>query len=186
MIDQFWKLDLAEGDDPSLRKSCTHVEAAGHYCYAVFGGNKEVYSWGMGENYVLGNRDDCNQYTPYLLDPRMFEENPVVMMALGTMHAVGLCKESPEATMPELDSNKFAVVQAMPVSPKKIPVSPKKMPISPKPMPISPVQMPISPVTIPIQKMNGVHQDDVKSQKSTESKKRSRQEYLEVHSQKSE
>ena len=34
--------------------------------------------------------------------------------------------------------------------------------------------------------MNGDHLDDVKSQKSQESKKRSRQEYLETHSQKSE
>lgn len=61
----------------------------------------------MGENYVLGNRDDCNQFTPYLLDPRMFEENPVVMMALGTQHAVALTKESAEAKMPELDGSKF-------------------------------------------------------------------------------
>ena len=100
----------------------------------------------MGENYVLGNRDDCNQFTPYLLDPRMFEENPVVTMALGTMHAVALCKESPEATMPELDSSKFTVAQPKPVSPK---------PVSPKPIET---------------KMNGDHLgdhfDDVKSQKS--------------------
>jgi hypothetical protein len=80
----------------------------------------------MGENYVLGNRDDCNQFTPYLLDPRMFEENPVVMMALGTMHAVALCKESPEATMPELDSSKFAVEKPMEVSPKPKPVQVQK------------------------------------------------------------
>jgi hypothetical protein len=113
----------------------------------------------MGENYVLGNRDDCNQFTPYLLDPRMFEENPVVMMALGTMHAVALVKESPEAAMPELDSTKFAAtVQAMP--------------------------LPVSPT--PVKKMNGDHLDDVKSQKSQESKKRSRQESVEAHSQKSE
>lgn len=78
----------------------------------------------MGENYVLGNRDDCNQFTPYLLDPRMFEENPVAMMALGTMHAVSLCKESPDATMPVLDSSKFEVVQPVAVSPKPKPVAP--------------------------------------------------------------
>lgn len=113
----------------------------------------------MGENYVLGNRDDCNQFTPYMLDPRMFEENPVVMVALGTMHAVALTKESPEAVMPELDSSKFEVLQPTPVSP------------------------------MPIKKMNGDHLDDVKSQKSQksqESKKRSRQEFIETHSQKSE
>lgn len=116
----------------------------------------------MGENYVLGNRDDCNQFTPYLLDPRMFEENTVVMMALGTMHAVALAKESPDAKMPELDSTKFVVAQPMPVSPK------------------------------PIKKVNGDHIDEVRSQrsqrsqKSNESKKRSRQEFLETHSENAE
>jgi hypothetical protein len=38
----------------------------------------------MGENYVLGNRDDENEFKPYKLDPRMFENNNVVMMGCGT------------------------------------------------------------------------------------------------------
>ena len=139
LIDQFWKLELAEGEDPAqLRKTCTFIAAAGQYCFAVFEQNNEVYSWGMGENYVLGNRDDCNQFTPYLLDPRMFEENPVIMMALGTMHAVALAKESPSAVMPKLDSSLFVEVEA------------KTMVVSPK----------------PIKKVNGDHLDDVKSQRS--------------------
>jgi len=30
LIEQFWKLEVAEGDDPTtLRKACTHIEAAG-------------------------------------------------------------------------------------------------------------------------------------------------------------
>jgi alpha-tubulin suppressor-like RCC1 family protein len=48
------------------------------------GDQKEVYSWGMGENYVLGTRDDENEFYPKLVHPKMFEENPVIMMALGT------------------------------------------------------------------------------------------------------
>ena len=43
-----------------------------------------MYSWGMGENYVLGNRQDDNEFKPYMLDKRMFEENNVIMIAGGT------------------------------------------------------------------------------------------------------
>ena len=104
LIDQLWKLELAEGDDPAkCRKVCTHIAAAGHYNYAVFAGTNEVYSWGFGENYVLGNRDDNNEFTPYLLDNRMFEENQVVSIACGSMHSCGLTKESADATFPVLD-----------------------------------------------------------------------------------
>ena len=59
----------------------------------------------MGENYVLGNRDDENCFTPYKLDPRMFEENRVVMMALGTQHTVALAMAGPDAEMPVLESS---------------------------------------------------------------------------------
>lgn len=41
---------------------------------------------------MLGNRDDNNEFKPYKLDPRMFENREVIMMALGTMHAVALVK----------------------------------------------------------------------------------------------
>lgn len=62
----------------------------------------------MGENYVLGNRDDCNEFKPYKLDPRMFETNQVQMMACGTMHAVALTTAGPESHMPVLDEAKLA------------------------------------------------------------------------------
>jgi len=56
------------------------VSAKGNYCYAIVQKDEgnEVYSWGMGENYVLGNRDDENEFKPYKLHPKMFEENKVV------------------------------------------------------------------------------------------------------------
>lgn len=75
------------------------------------GKTNEVYSWGMGENYVLGNRDDRNEFTPYLLDPRMFENNKVIMMACGTQHCVALTKDSPESADLQLDPTKFVVEQ---------------------------------------------------------------------------
>ncbi len=48
----------------------------------------------MGENYVLGSREDDNQYTPYKVHPKMFEEYPVLMLGAGTQHVVVLTSES--------------------------------------------------------------------------------------------
>jgi len=74
LVENLWKWELEEGDDEKeLRKPAQSIGAAGQYCYAVCG--KEVYSWGMGENYVLGNRMDDNEFLPYKIDPRMFENN---------------------------------------------------------------------------------------------------------------
>lgn len=77
--------------------------ASGQYSIAVC--EDAVYSWGMGENYVLGNRDDNNEFLPYKIDPRMFEENKVVMYACGTQHAVALALAGPDAVMPVFDTS---------------------------------------------------------------------------------
>lgn len=38
----------------------SQVFAKSQYCYALNEETNDVYSWGMGENYVLGSRDDDN------------------------------------------------------------------------------------------------------------------------------
>jgi regulator of chromosome condensation len=59
-----------------------------------------LYSWGFGENYVLGTRNDDNQYKPSLVHPKMFEELPVLSVGLGTQHVVVL-------TADEADKNEI-------------------------------------------------------------------------------
>jgi len=71
-----------EDDEQQKKVSC--VTSAGNYTYAIVKNKNEVYSWGMGENYVLGNREDSNEFKPYKLDPIMFEEKKVLQMACGT------------------------------------------------------------------------------------------------------
>mgnify|MGYP003892137895 CR=1 FL=1 len=119
LVETLWKWELEEGDDKAeVRKPAIQVAAAGQYCYAVC--EDSVYSWGMGENYVLGNRDDNNEFKPYKLDPRMFENNKVVMMGCGTQHAVALTLAGPDAIMPVLDQSKFAVTaEAVPEQKKQ-------------------------------------------------------------------
>lgn len=54
-----WKLELAEGEDPAVfQKKATKIAASGQYSYALVEGKNEVYSWGFGENYVLGTLKD--------------------------------------------------------------------------------------------------------------------------------
>ncbi len=48
----------------------------------------------MGENYVLGSREDENQFKPYTVHPRMFDELPVLMLGAGTQHVVVLTSDT--------------------------------------------------------------------------------------------
>ena len=74
-----------------MRKFARQVVAGNHFSYAVT--TDGVYSWGFGENYVLGNRDDNNEFTPYKLDPKMFEHNHLQMLACGTNHCVAITSD---------------------------------------------------------------------------------------------
>lgn len=125
LVEDLWKWELEEGDDEAkVRTPVTSVYASSHYCYAVVQSKNEVFSWGMGENYVLGNRDENSEYRPYKLDPRMFEENKVVMMACGTQHCVSLTLASADSKLPDLDLTKWdgkPYIVEEPESPKKTP-----------------------------------------------------------------
>ena len=125
MIEKLYKRELTEEEateESKYRKAIVQVTAAGHYSYAVEASGLMVYSWGFGSNMNLGNRKDENEFEPYQLETRMFEENPVNMVSLGTQHVVVLTKESPEAVMPTLQikqPEKAEETQAK-VSPAKV------------------------------------------------------------------
>ena len=59
----------------------------------------------MGSSYVLGNREEDNQYKPYKVHPKMFDEFPVKQVACGTLHVVVLTANTKEDknTIPEFD-----------------------------------------------------------------------------------
>lgn len=84
IVAPLWKLELAEGDDKeALQKKMTSIAAAGQYSYCIRD-NNEVYSWGFGENFVLGTLKDDNEYLPHCVNPKMYEERKVHQLALGT------------------------------------------------------------------------------------------------------
>jgi alpha-tubulin suppressor-like RCC1 family protein len=75
-------------EDPASQKKIDSVYAAGHYNIVLEkpadSVTNQLYSWGMGSSYVLGNREEDNQYEPYTVHPKMFEELPVLMVGCGT------------------------------------------------------------------------------------------------------
>ena len=118
-----WNFLLEEGqENDDLQKPVSSIVAAGNFTYALVTKKNEVYSWGFGESYVLGNRDDCNEFKPHKLDPRMFEEKKVLQIACGTQHVCALVQETEDADMPKMDISSFVKVAS------KIPVKPPKEP----------------------------------------------------------
>ena len=85
----------------------TQVRAGGHYNYALCEDSNEVYAWGMGENNVLGTRDDENEFEPKLVNPKQFLENRVCMIGTGIQHVVVLTTASKESSSraPVLDKS---------------------------------------------------------------------------------
>ena len=64
-------------------KAITSVYANGHFNYALSAQSNEVYAWGMGSNYVLGTRDEDNEFEPSLVHPKQFMENRVHQIGTG-------------------------------------------------------------------------------------------------------
>ena len=110
--------DDQQTDD--TQKKIHSVTAAGNYCYALYKQKNEVYSWGMGENYVLGNLDDRNEFTPHKVDPRMFGEKKVLQITCGTQHVVVLAQDSADVEPAAVDFSSFVKVETqIPPKPAK-------------------------------------------------------------------
>jgi hypothetical protein len=73
----------------------------------------KVYSWGFGENYVLGTLNDENEVFPHNVNPKMFEEKQVHQIALGTQHVVVLASDDKE--LPEMKLDEFVPPENAPV-----------------------------------------------------------------------
>lgn len=84
-------------------KAFTSVYAASHYCYALCASSNELYSWGIGENYVLGTREDENCYTPYLVSAKMFYDCKIRTVGTGTQHLAVLTATPDNGPAPQFD-----------------------------------------------------------------------------------
>ena len=63
------------------------------YFYAKNSKTNRVYSWGSGESYILGNRKEKAETTPYLINHLFFKNLYVNCLALGSFHVAVLLTE---------------------------------------------------------------------------------------------
>ena len=62
--------------------------------YALNKTNNKVYSWGSGDNYILGNKKEKSEKKPYLIDSKFFKNLRVTDLDMGCAHvAVVLTKD---------------------------------------------------------------------------------------------
>lgn len=90
-------------------KKMTNIAAGAYFCYALDQVSNDVYSWGMGYNYVLGTRAEENEHEPVKVHPKMFHDLPVKVVGPGSQHVVILTtasleqKEQPEPSFDPKD-----------------------------------------------------------------------------------
>lgn len=69
----------------------------GGSCYG-YAKSKEgaIFSWGMGDNYILGNKEEETVYIPTELEGKTYEQIPI-QIGLGAQHVICLCSNQPNA-----------------------------------------------------------------------------------------
>ena len=75
-------------------KVVTDIAAGNNYCYALVFDCNEVYSWGMGEYYVCGNREEDNVHEPLKVHPMQFHNFIVKQVGTGASHVAVLTTAS--------------------------------------------------------------------------------------------
>lgn len=99
------------------------ISCKSHYTIALAKGpedkTSQMYSWGIGSSYVLGNREEENQFTPYKVHPKMFEEFPIHQAQAGTLHACVLAGESVDALELPVFDDSVTKFQLPPDRPKE-------------------------------------------------------------------
>lgn len=73
-------------------KNVTQVFSASNFCYALCGEENELYAWGQGDNYILGNREEDNEFEPKMVHPMQFHKHRVHSVGTGKQHIVVLAK----------------------------------------------------------------------------------------------
>lgn len=84
------------------------IFSGSNYNYAIDRDNK-VYSWGMGDNYLLGNKKEETVEKPTELDENFFK-GKAIMFGLGTQHVVSLVVNDVTERL-ELDENVMKVTK---------------------------------------------------------------------------
>ena len=79
------------------------IFAGKDFCYAVNTESNATYSWGLGECYVLGTKEDESVFEPFNVHPKQYYEAKVRYVGCGDQHVVVLCsRNADDDEVPEL------------------------------------------------------------------------------------
>jgi len=84
--------DLESSADPMpviLPEAVAHIASGGHFNYAVTVSG-EAYSWGTGDNYVLGTVHERSESRPVLVNPKLLNSEAVLCAVAGGQHGLFL------------------------------------------------------------------------------------------------
>ena len=83
------------------------IYAKSQYFYAKNNVNNKVYSWGAGDHYVLGNRKEKDENSPYLVNHLFFKNLYVSDLALGSEHVAVFLTEKKDMNMSQPTSKEI-------------------------------------------------------------------------------
>jgi regulator of chromosome condensation len=72
-----------------LPEAVAHIASGGHFNYAVTVSG-QVFSWGQGDNYVLGTGSERSESRPALVNPKLFNSEAVLCAVAGGQHGLFL------------------------------------------------------------------------------------------------
>jgi regulator of chromosome condensation len=85
--------------------------SAANYSYAFDTENNMLYSWGMGENYVLANKSDDSCFVPFTVPQAFYKDRIVDQISLGAQHVVvALLQEQGNRPQLEYDITRYTGV----------------------------------------------------------------------------
>lgn len=81
------------------------IYASYQYFYANNKKTNKVYSWGSGDSYILGNKKEKSETSPYLINHLFFKNLYVSDLALGCSHVAVLLTEKKDMNLSQEESH---------------------------------------------------------------------------------
>ena len=91
------------------RENVDDIFATYLYFYAINYEKNNVYSWGMGESYVLGNKKEKQEKKPYLIKSAFYKNLKVTDISLGCSHVAVVLKQDSKI-LENINNNKEEII----------------------------------------------------------------------------
>ena len=92
-------------------KKISAIASSMDFSYAFDKNNNQVYSWGTGDSYVLGTKEEDDANTPYAIPQQFFKNQIINNMSLGANHVIFTMRD-PSCEGEKLPSLEYDVKKA--------------------------------------------------------------------------